>query len=44
MKQLYHWLLTQKASYKDKKQIMKNQEIYNKWTEFINDPKYKKYF
>ena len=23
---------------------MKNQEIYDKWTEFINDDKYNKYF
>ena len=23
---------------------MKNKEIYDKWTEFINDLKYKKYF
>ena len=23
---------------------MKTKEIYDKWTEFINDPKYKKYF
>ena len=24
-------------------EIMKNEEIYDKWTEFINDDKYKKY-
>ena len=23
---------------------MKNENIYNRWTEFINDDKYKKYF
>jgi len=38
------WIYTQKNSYKNKKFLMKNEEIYNKWTEFINDPKYKNYF
>lgn len=30
--------------YKTQTQIMQEQDIYNKWTEFITDPKYKKYF
>jgi antitoxin component HigA of HigAB toxin-antitoxin module len=38
------WIETQHHKYKVKKGIMKNEEIYNLWTEFINDPKYKKYF
>ena len=37
------WISCQKLNYKNKEQIMKNEEIYNKWTEFISDPKYKKY-
>ena len=34
----------QTSNYNKKENLMKNKEIYNKWTEFINDPKYKKYF
>ena len=30
--------------YKNKKHIMENSEIYNKWTKFITSEKYKKYF
>jgi hypothetical protein len=42
---LSKWIDHQKTNYKSKGKIMKNHlEIYNKWTEFINDPKYKKYF
>jgi thiaminase len=37
------WIYSQTNNYKNKKQIMKNEEIYKKWTEFINDPIYKKY-
>jgi len=44
IKQLETWILNQKNIYKRKKQIMKNEIFYNKWTEFINDDKYKKYF
>ena len=44
IKILGKWISTQLSSYKNKEQIMKNKDIYNKWTEFINDPKYKKYF
>jgi superfamily II DNA or RNA helicase len=42
--QLNAWISTQLNIYKNKKQIMNNEEIYNQWTTFINDPKYKKYF
>ena len=38
------WISNQQIKYKNKEQIMKNEEIYNSWTKFINDPKYKKYF
>jgi hypothetical protein len=32
------------TNYKNKKQIMSDEEIYNKWTEFINDIRYITYF
>ncbi len=35
IKFLGQWLLTQKQNYKNKEQIMKNNEIYNKFTEFL---------
>ena len=38
------WLSTQITNYKDKKNIMKNDEIYQLWTEFITDARYSKYF
>ncbi len=38
------WISTQKSNYKNKEQIMKNEEIYNKWSDFINNPRYKVYF
>jgi hypothetical protein len=38
------WIGTQQTNYKKKDNIMKNEEIYDKWTDFINDDKYKKYF
>ena len=44
IKTLGSWICNQNKNYKTKKQIMSNEGIYNKWTEFINDPKYKKYF
>jgi len=44
VKTLALWIGHQQYNYNKKKEIMKNEEIYNKWTEFINDPKYKKYF
>ena len=44
IKSLADWLCTQKKNYKNKKQIMSNHKIYTLFTEFINDPKYQKYF
>ena len=41
---LADWLANQVKYYKEKGGCMKNQEIYDKWTSFINDPKYNKYF
>ena len=38
------WISTQSKNYNKNENIMNNKEIYNKWTEFINDQKYKKYF
>jgi antitoxin component HigA of HigAB toxin-antitoxin module len=38
------WIITQQKNYKNKTQIMSNQNIYNKWTDFINDEKYREYF
>jgi len=47
IKQIAVWIGTQNKNYNidiDKcKQSMKDKEIYNKWTEFINDNKYKQY-
>ncbi len=43
IKQLGLWIGTQKQKYKKKIEIMKNEEIYKKWSNFINDDKYKKY-
>ena len=43
-KKLGSWICTQLIKYKTKKEIMSNENIYNKWTEFINDDKYKIYF
>jgi hypothetical protein len=44
IKRLGKWINTQNNNYIKKYQIMKNQEIYDKWKEFINDEKYKVYF
>ena len=41
---LRNWISTQLKNYKNKEQIMKNDEIYTLWTKFIADPKYSKYF
>ena len=38
------WINTQRNNYLNKKQNMKDKNVYNKWSEFINDEKYKKYF
>ena len=44
VKQLSNWLICQTQNYKNKVKIMSDPEIYNQWTKFINDEKYKKYF
>jgi hypothetical protein len=44
IKKLSKWIIGQKTNYEKKTQIMKNESIYNLWTQFINDDKYKKYF
>ena len=36
IKSLGHWLSRQKKNYKNNTEIMKNEEIRNKWEEFIN--------
>jgi superfamily II DNA or RNA helicase len=38
---LGNWISTQIQKYKNKTQIMSNEEIYNKWTEFVEE--YKEY-
>ena len=43
-KQLGSWIGTQLKKVKNRKQIMKKQEIYDEWLEFINDDKYKQFF
>ena len=42
--ELSNWLSTQLKNYKNKQHIMSNEKIYDKWTEFINNNKYNKYF
>ena len=44
IKTLGSWISTQQNNYKTKSQIMSSEEINNKWTDFINDDKYKEYF
>ena len=44
VKTLGKWVSHQIQNYKNKNGIMKKQIIYNIWTEFINNEKYKKYF
>ena len=44
IKQMGTWIQCQQNNYKNKNQIMKQKEIYDKWTKFINDDKYKEYF
>jgi len=41
---LYKWLSHQKLNYKNKTDIMQNENNYNKWTKLINNTKYKQYF
>ena len=42
IKALSVWICTQQSNYKTKSCIMKNKEIYDKWTQFINTQKYVK--
>jgi superfamily II DNA or RNA helicase len=44
IKALGYWISYQKQNYKLKKNIMKEELIYNEWTNFIKDDKYKSYF
>ena len=44
IKRLGNWIRTQQRAYRTKTGIMKNEEIYNLWTGFINDPEYSVYF
>jgi hypothetical protein len=44
IKQLGSWIQNQQTNYKTKEKIMKDDMIYNAWTDFINDIKYKEYF
>ena len=44
IKTLALWVRKQKENYKKKEQIMSGEETQKKWTVFINDPKYSKYF
>ncbi len=44
IKQLGVWFATQVNNYNYKKNIMKEDDIYQSWTDFINDDKYKIYF
>jgi hypothetical protein len=37
------WISTQNSSYRDKTAIMKNEEIYKAYTDFLNDEQYKQY-
>ena len=44
IKKLNTWIETQRKNYRAKDKSMANINICNKWTIFINNPKYKKYF
>jgi HJR/Mrr/RecB family endonuclease len=44
IKQLGKWLGRQKTNYDKKTYIMQDKTIYDIWTKFINDVKYKQYF
>ena len=43
-KYLGTWICNQLKNYKNKKEAMKNEDIYNQWKALINDEKYKPYF
>ena len=44
IKKLGNWLSSQQQNYIKKKNIMKDEEIYRLWDEFINNDIYKKFF
>ena len=44
MKKLNYWIGTQITTYKKKIGVMKYKEVRKTWEDFINDPKYSKYF
>ena len=44
IKMLSKWLSHQITNFNKKQKNMKDEKIYNKWNEFINSDKYKKYF
>ena len=44
IKQMSAWTGTQISNYKNKTQIMMNESVYNKWTEFKTSDKYKTHF
>ena len=44
MMTLGFWISSQKTNYENQQNIMINKEIYDKWTNFINDSNYKVYF
>jgi superfamily II DNA or RNA helicase len=41
---LYYWTENQQRNFKNKTNIMKNDDIYNKWQDFVTNVIYKKYF
>ena len=43
-RQLGQWITDQQRNYKKRQYIMKTDEIYNKYTEFITDVRYMQYF
>ena len=44
IKKLHTWIIHQKSNYKKTRKLMKIKQIYDIWTQFINDPFYDKYF
>jgi superfamily II DNA or RNA helicase len=44
IKSLGSWICNQQVNYRNKKEIMGNIDVYDMWTEFINDQNYKEYF
>jgi hypothetical protein len=44
IRMLGQWISHNTTNYKNKQNNMKDEKIYKKWTEFINNDKYKQYF